>query len=121
MLLQWIEVCSPSSEFTRGRYLSLTKVAAGILVVIFIAMEIITSLLHARSDGNTIPVYFIVYYTFAGLIVFATVPFYVIFGNHFRKHLESYPGASKDPSILKLKRKVIISLFKHLQRQFTLH
>jgi hypothetical protein len=70
-------------------------------------MEIITYLLHARFDGRNIPVYFIVYYTFAGLIVFATVPFYVIFGNHFRKHLESYPGASKDPSILKLKRKIL--------------
>lgn len=67
MLLQWIEICNPESKYVQGRYLSGTKIAFGILVLIFIIMEIVTSYLQAHA--GEFPIHFIVYYSFAGLIL----------------------------------------------------
>jgi hypothetical protein len=105
MLLQWIEICSSPSSVT-GHYISFTTICAITLVILFIVMEIVISYLHAQQNSS-FWIYFLIYYSFSGLVILITVPFYIIFGNHFRKHLHSVHGSNRDPTLQRLSRKIL--------------
>ena len=65
MLLQWIEICHPTSQIIDGKYINYYKIASIAIVCIFVILEIIISILNAQ----VLTIFFYIYYGFIGLVI----------------------------------------------------